>query len=131
MIRVYRIPFYTAKSSEKATPGGKISWAFLPISMQFRRVSIRRAIINLAVILVFGGILAYTAVWAQDDSKKAPTSSLNLRQRVRRIRRLEPVIRLETELVQIDLVVADKAGKLVSDLKREDFQVIEDGKPRP
>ncbi len=98
--------------------------------MQFRRVSIRRAIINPAVILVFGGILAYTAVWAQDDSKKAPTSSSQSQTTGQKDQKTEPVIRLETELVQIDLVVADKAGKLVSDLKREDFQVIEDGKPQ-
>ncbi len=39
-------------------------------------------------------------------------------------------LRIETELVQIDVVVADKAGKLVSDLKREDFELFEDGKPQ-
>lgn len=40
----------------------------------------------------------------------------------------DPVVRLETELVQIDVVVADKQGKLVSDLKRDDFDLLEDGK---
>ncbi|MDQ3014073.1 MAG: VWA domain-containing protein, partial [Acidobacteriota bacterium] len=40
-------------------------------------------------------------------------------------------MRIDTELVQIDVVVADKQGKLVSDLKREDFQILEDGKPQP
>src|SRR5690349_9198754 len=39
-------------------------------------------------------------------------------------------VRIDTELVQIDVVVADKQGKLVSDLKREDFQILEDGKPQ-
>lgn len=39
-------------------------------------------------------------------------------------------LRIETELVQIDVVVTDKQGKLVSDLKREDFQIFEDGKPQ-
>ena len=37
-------------------------------------------------------------------------------------------LRIETELVQIDVVVTDKQGKLVNDLKREDFQLYEDGK---
>lgn len=37
-------------------------------------------------------------------------------------------VRIETELVQIDVVVTDKQGKLVNDLKREDFQLYEDGK---
>lgn len=42
----------------------------------------------------------------------------------------EPVLRLETELVQIDMVVVDKDGKLVRDLKREDFELYEDGQRR-
>lgn len=38
------------------------------------------------------------------------------------------VLRIETELVQIDVVVADKQGNLVRNLKREDFELYEDGK---
>ncbi|MDX2034062.1 MAG: VWA domain-containing protein [Blastocatellia bacterium] len=40
----------------------------------------------------------------------------------------ETAVRIETELVQIDIVVADKQGKLVRDLRREDFELYEDGK---
>ncbi|MGH9767184.1 MAG: VWA domain-containing protein, partial [Blastocatellia bacterium] len=40
----------------------------------------------------------------------------------------EPLLRIETELVQIDAVVTDKQGKLVRDLRREDFELFEDGK---
>src|SRR5262245_8735337 len=40
----------------------------------------------------------------------------------------EPLLRLESELVQIDVVVADKQGKLARDLKRVDFELFEDGK---
>ncbi|HKQ73461.1 MAG TPA: VWA domain-containing protein [Blastocatellia bacterium] len=40
----------------------------------------------------------------------------------------EPLLRIETELVQIDVVVTDKQGKLVRDLKRLDFELFEDGK---
>lgn len=42
----------------------------------------------------------------------------------------EEQLRVETQIVQIDVVVADKAGKLVADLRREDFQLFEDGKPQ-
>ncbi len=42
----------------------------------------------------------------------------------------EPLLRLETELVQIDVVVIDQDGKPVGDLKREDFELLEDGKPQ-
>jgi VWFA-related protein len=40
----------------------------------------------------------------------------------------EPLLRIETELVQIDAVVTDKQGKLARDLKRADFELFEDGK---
>ncbi len=40
----------------------------------------------------------------------------------------EPLLRIETELVQIDIVVTDKNGRLVRDLRREDFELFEDGK---
>jgi VWFA-related protein len=40
----------------------------------------------------------------------------------------EPLLRLETELVQIDVVVTDKQGKLARDLKRADFELFEDGR---
>jgi len=42
----------------------------------------------------------------------------------------ETVARIETELVQIDVVVTDKKGQPVRDLKREGFQLFEDGKPQ-
>ncbi len=39
----------------------------------------------------------------------------------------EPV-RVTTNLVQVDVVVSDKSGKQVTDLKAEDFEVLENGK---
>ena len=42
----------------------------------------------------------------------------------------DDVIVTDTNLVQIDVVVTDKAGKQVTDLKPEDFEVSEDGKKR-
>jgi VWFA-related protein len=40
----------------------------------------------------------------------------------------EPLLRIKTELVQIDVVVTDKQGKLARDLKRVDFELFEEGK---
>src|SRR5215470_14805667 len=40
----------------------------------------------------------------------------------------EPLLRIETELVQIDVVVTDKQGNLARDLKRADFELFDDGK---
>lgn len=41
------------------------------------------------------------------------------------------VLRVYTELVQTDVMVFDKQGRFVSDLKKEDFELRIDGKPRP
>lgn len=38
------------------------------------------------------------------------------------------VVTIDTNLVQIDVVVTDKAGKQVTDLRPEEFEVLEDGK---
>ncbi|MCW5970309.1 MAG: VWA domain-containing protein [Blastocatellales bacterium] len=42
----------------------------------------------------------------------------------------EPVVRIATELVQIDFVVTNREGKLVGGLGREDFELLEDGRPQ-
>lgn len=42
----------------------------------------------------------------------------------------DDVVKVDTTLVQIDAVVLDKNGKLVPDLKAEDFEVLQDGKPQ-
>ena len=38
------------------------------------------------------------------------------------------VVRITTNLVQVDAVVTDKSGKVVTDLKPEEVQILEDGK---
>ncbi len=43
----------------------------------------------------------------------------------------EDVVRVYTELVQTDVMVFDKQGRFVKDLKRENFELRIDGKQRP
>src|SRR5262245_58253367 len=43
---------------------------------------------------------------------------------------LTPTFRAEVEYVEVDAIVTDGQGRLVRDLKVEDFQVFEDGKPQ-
>src|ERR1041385_6824794 len=38
------------------------------------------------------------------------------------------VVRITTNLVQVDAVVTDSKGKLVTDLKREEMEIFEDGR---
>ncbi|MEW6126367.1 MAG: VWA domain-containing protein [Acidobacteriota bacterium] len=40
----------------------------------------------------------------------------------------EKIIRIGTDLIQLDAVVTDKAGRIVNGLKKEDFEIIENGK---
>ena len=42
----------------------------------------------------------------------------------------QPTFKLRVDYVEVDVVVTDRDGNLVRDLKKEDFQVIEDGKPQ-
>jgi VWFA-related protein len=42
----------------------------------------------------------------------------------------EDVVRITTNLVQVDAVVTDKSGAAVTDLKPEEIQIFEDGKPQ-
>src|SRR6186713_2242107 len=39
-----------------------------------------------------------------------------------------PTFKLQVDYVEVDAVVTDRDGNLVKDLKKEDFQVVEDGK---
>src|SRR6476620_5123210 len=40
----------------------------------------------------------------------------------------EDVVKVKSNLVSIDVIVKDKKGKYISDLKPEDFTITEDGK---
>ena len=42
----------------------------------------------------------------------------------------QPTFRVQVDYVEVDVVVTDRNGKLVRELKKEDFQVSEDGKPQ-
>ena len=42
-----------------------------------------------------------------------------------------PTFRSTTRLVQVDVVVTDKAGNPITGLKQDDFAVLQDGKPQP
>src|SRR5467141_99363 len=42
----------------------------------------------------------------------------------------EPVVRVSLELIQVDAVVTDRAGRYVTDLTADDFELREDGKLR-
>lgn len=42
----------------------------------------------------------------------------------------QPTFKVQVDYVEVDVVVTDRQNQLVRDLKKEDFQVLEDGKPQ-
>ena len=42
----------------------------------------------------------------------------------------QPTFKVQVDYVEVDALVTDRAGAIVSDLKKEDFQVLEDGRPQ-
>src|SRR6266436_10062975 len=68
---------------------------------------------------------ASVSTMAQDESKK---------ERPRRVlpTETEPqdIIKIDTDLVPVDVTVTDAKGRLVRNLKREDFKLYEDGAER-
>src|SRR5438128_997241 len=70
--------------------------------------------LRLAALLVFSASVALTA------GPQAPAQPPPQQQ--------QPTFRVRVDYVEVDVVVTDRQGNLVRDLKKEDFQVLEDGK---
>src|SRR5437667_3221038 len=79
------------------------------------------------VLTFFLIVLAPFLAQAQEDATQ--------KERPRRVlpSESEPqdVIKVDTDLVPIDVTVTDSKGRLVRDLKKEDFKLFEDGIERP
>jgi Ca-activated chloride channel family protein len=61
-------------------------------------------------------IFSASFIWAQESRPQDPRPALT--------------IRLDTDLVAIDVTVTDENGNYVRDLRADEFQLFEDGKPR-
>jgi VWFA-related protein len=79
---------------------------------------------SLALALIFS---LFTAVLGQ-DTKQAPSSRTPTGQEQQS--NDDDVVRITTNLVQVDAVVTDKKGKLVTDLRPEEVEIMEDGRPQ-
>ncbi|HEY0050523.1 MAG TPA: VWA domain-containing protein [Pyrinomonadaceae bacterium] len=66
-----------------------------------------------SLLLIF--LFLTTSVFSQDAKPTAPPID-------------DDVVKISTTLIQIDVSVTDKSGKIVSDLKPEDFEIYENGK---
>jgi len=72
--------------------------------------------LRLAALLVFAAGAALTAGQQAAPPPQPPPSQQ------------QPTFKVRVDYVEVDVVVTDRQGNLVRDLKKEDFQVLEDGK---
>jgi len=74
---------------------------------------------QLLTVVLLLHLLAVPTRTQQPDAAKTPKQNQ------------DEVVRITTNLVQIDAAVTDKKGRPVTDLQKEDFEIYEDGKPQP
>jgi VWFA-related protein len=74
-----------------------------------------RARLASLLIVLFGG----AALSGQSPQTAAPQTTPQ-----------QPTFKASVEYVEVDAIVTDSQGRFVRDLKKEDFQVLEDGKPQ-
>jgi VWFA-related protein len=83
-----------------------------------------RPLKHFAILALFAALTPYPAARQSSAQSQEPAA----KDQKSSEQKSQTVLRVETELVQIDVVVADKKGNLVRELRREDFELFEDGK---
>ena len=79
-------------------------------------------------ILLFVLLLSLAALAQQtDNSRPQPTPSPESEPQQPSRSNEDEVVRITTNLVQVDAVVTDKNGKLITDLSPDEVQIFEDG----
>jgi VWFA-related protein len=83
-----------------------------------------RAVLAASVAIVSGlaGVRAATAPQATTQEKPAATTPAPPEQ--------QPIFRTGINTVRVDVIVTDRQGNAVTDLKLEEFEILEDGKPQ-
>src|SRR6266540_5004523 len=82
--------------------------------------------IKMARMAALACLLVSLVVWTQRAHSQTSESKREVKGQDQ-----PEVLRVYTELVQTDVMVFDKQGRFVNGLKREDFELRIDGKPRP
>ncbi|HEX8921331.1 MAG TPA: VWA domain-containing protein [Pyrinomonadaceae bacterium] len=77
---------------------------------------------SLALALIFSLFITTLA----QDPKPTPQTPAQRQEQADE----EEVVRITTNLVQVDAVITDKSGKLVTDLRPEEVEILEDGRPQ-
>ena len=86
---------------------------------------------TIAILLVAAQAPALTIATIKSTARQEPPAAQQKATAASAQDSAEEVVRITSSLVQLDLVVTDKNGKQVTDLKAEDFEVLEDGRQQP
>ena len=79
---------------------------------------------SLALALAFSFLIPATGLSQNRPAPIAPTTQQQTQQDN------DDVVRISTNLVQVDAVVTDKDGRLVTDLRPDEVEIFEDGRPQ-
>lgn len=79
-----------------------------------------------ASLLIAASVLSYCRICAQTSPVQPSASSESLK----KSSQSAPVLKVTTRLVAVDVVANDGHGHPITDLKPQDFTVLEDGKPQ-
>jgi len=60
-----------------------------------------------------------------------PMTTASGQQKTQRQTDQDEIIRIKTDLVQLRVVVTDKKGQSVDNLKQDDFEILENGRAQP
>lgn len=82
------------------------------------------AILPTALLVLLGASIRGFAVPRPGDSNQTPAAALD------QVPPIPPTFTREVELVRVDAVVQDKSGKLVGGLTRDDFTLLDEGRPQ-
>lgn len=91
----------------------------------------RKPLFSLTIITTLVCLNSVIVPWVSFAQQTgAPTPSAPATAQTREQER-DSVVRITTQLIQIDTIVTDKRGEHVDDLKAEDFELLVDGKAQP
>lgn len=105
----------------------KMAW---PNSRAYNRVTPMLAIYKKIVARSYLAVLS-VAVLAAATLAQNPSTQERPRRAMPAENEPQDVIKIDTDLVPLDVVVTDAKGRLVRDLKKDNFKLFEDGVERP
>lgn len=90
-----------------------------------------KSLISLMLVLQLSlSVVAQTPAPAPPAKSDAGSQKPNVSPSPQQVPASDDVVRISTNLVQVDAVITDKKGQLVTDLLSEELEILEDGRPQ-